>query len=207
MEENLLKDLKRIEVVICGTDRISSEELQIELVAKYRGEIDHIESDLDDGFVDINGNVNDRKPDYIRNLKTIRGKLQILLAKIKDEKKKPRVQLSSSPLISNTTYNNSSSDNNANNTLSNANTNENSNTINVELLFEEAKKQIEDNDSLSEEDISEILGKIEDLESLCKSDEKPRTKWSKAKEIMTWLFDKGAKVATIVLPLITEAIK
>ena len=119
MEEILKQDLELIDDIINFGNVTRAEILQIELVAKYRGEIEHIESDFDEGFIDINGNGHDRKPDYIRNLVTIRGKLQVLLAKIKDEKEKIKVKSSSKSIISNTTYNTNSNDNYKDTTLSN----------------------------------------------------------------------------------------
>ena len=113
------QDLELIDDIINFGNVTRAEILQIELVAKYRGEIEHIESDFDEGFIDINGNGHDRKPDYIRNLVTIRGKLQVLLAKIKDEKEKIKVKSSSKSIISNTTYNTNSNDNYKDTTLSN----------------------------------------------------------------------------------------
>ena len=193
MEQMILGDIQKIDSIDTIHDAKVYQKL---LVSKYRNEIPNIDKDLDKGYPALNGGTG-IQADYMQNLQNLKGKLEMFLAKIQDEKNKPKEKSVSPVSIVNT----NSSDNHANNTLSNTN------TVNIELLFEEAKKQIEDNDSLSDEDITEILNKIEELEDLCKSDEKPRNKWSKAKETMTWLFDKGAKVAEVVLPLITEAIK
>lgn len=194
MEETILKDIRRIEQT--STDYEASI-LQKELIAKYRGEIDHIEHDLDYGDYDMEYGGYDRSPYYTENIVHIKGKLEVLLAKIRDEKNKPQTQ----PYIVNTNTNTNSSDNY--NNLSNTN----NNTIDIKVLFEDARNKIEDDTSLSDAEVEEILDKINELEELHKSDERPRGKWAKSKEVMTWLYDKGAKVASTILPLIIKVIE
>ncbi|GAA0866628.1 hypothetical protein [Paraclostridium tenue] len=213
MEESILKDIKRIDEKLNSTcyHFYEAENLQKELVAKYRGDIDHIEKDLDyeDIAFDMYGNRFETPADYRSNLNNIKAKLEWHLAKLRDEKKQPKEQ--PVPNVSFVTNNNNHnhSDNHSSNTNSNnlSNNNNNSNTVDVKLLFEEARNVIEDDISLGEEELQEILAKINELEQLNNSDEKPREKWEKAKGAMTWLFTKGPKVATTILPLITEVIK
>lgn len=195
MEETILKDLERIEKTLYCSDW-ETEGLQRELVAKYRSKIDHIASDLDQGFCDFSHSGNDRLPDYTSNLIGIKGKLEVLLAQIKDEKNRPKEQ----PFPQISLVNTNSSDNHASNTLSNTN------TIHVELLFKNAKDTIENDTSLGDAEIDEIMQKINELEALHSSNENKRSKWSKSKETLKWVIDKGAKVAEVVLPLITAII-
>lgn len=207
MEETILKDIRRIE----NKDYYRAEDLQTELVAKYRGEILHIDEDLDQGYVGFSSSAYDVEPNYLSNLINIKAKLEVLLAKMRDEKNKPQTQ-PVSPIkldLVNNNNSNSNSDNHSTNSSDNNNTlsNTNNNTVDVKLLFEDAKNKIEDDTSLGEEELQEILAKINELEELHDSDERPRNKWNKSKEVMTWVLTKGAKVASIVLPLITEVIK
>lgn len=204
MEESILKDIKKIDEKLNSTFHFyEAENLQKELVAKYRGDIDHIEKDLDYGYVDFSGSGGDILPDYKSNLNNIKAKLEWHLAKIRDEKKQPREQQVSPFNIVTNNNNHNHSDNNS----SNNNNLSNTNTVDVKLLFEDARNKIEDDISLGEEELQEILAKINELEQLNNSDEKPREKWEKSKGVMSWLFTKGPKVATTILPLITEVIK
>ncbi|HBF5906853.1 hypothetical protein [Clostridioides difficile] len=199
MEETILKDIRRIQE---GVRSLScAERLQNELVAKYRGEIDHIDKDLDHGYVDFYGNGNDIQPDYMGNLNNIKGKLEVLLAKTKDEKSRPKDQ--PTPLVNVT--NTSSSDNHSNNTNNLSNTN--SNTVDIKLLFVNARKNIEDDTSLNDVEYEEILNRINELEEIHNSDESTRSKWGKSKQVMSWLLEKGPKIASTFLPLIQEVIK
>ena len=206
MEEIILKDIRRIEDI--GVDSDNARLLQKELVSKYRNDIPNIEKDLDRGYLAINGGTG-RCPNYIQNVINLKAKLEVLLAKIREKKKQPKEQ--PVPNVSFVTNNNNhnNSDNHSSNINNNnlSNNNNNSNTVDVKLLFEEARNVIEDDISLGEEELQEILAKINELEQLNNSDEKPREKWEKAKGAMTWLFTKGPKVATTILPLITEVIK
>ena len=187
----LLHDLDNLDKTIEQNNILRAMSLKIELANRYKEKIDDIEIYLDDDM------------DYMSSLIGLREELRKYLSNIFNENEESKSQTGCVVHI----CNNNSSNNNVNNTQSNTNSNANTNTINVELLFEEAKKQINENDSLSDENIAEILSKINELENLYKSDKNSRSKWSKAKEILTWLLDQGVQVATKILPLITETIK
>lgn len=203
MEETILNDIGRIKESLATSS--FAEGLQKELVAKYRAYIPDIEQDLDSGFVDFTWSGKNGEPDFRSNFINLKAKLEMLLVKIKDENSRSKEK--SSPLVHVTNTN--SSDNHSTNSSDNNNTlsNTNNNTVDVKVLFEDARNKIEDDTSLGEEELQEILGKINELEELHDSDERPRSKWNKSKEVMTWVLTKGAKVASIVLPLITEVIK
>lgn len=208
MEESILKDIQKIEETLKLTFHIyQAENLQKELVAKYRGDIDHIEEDIDPGYTDFSGSGGDILPDYKSNLNNIKAKLDWYLAKIKDDKKQPKEQQVPPFNIVTNNNNHNHSDNNSSNNNNLSNTNNNSNTVDVKLLFEDAREKIESDPSLGDKELKEILNKITELEKLYNSDEKPREKWEKSKGVMTWLFTKGPKVASTILPLITAIIK
>lgn len=82
-----------------------------------------------------------------------------------------------------------------------ANTNQNS--INISS-FTEVKKKIENMSSLPDDEIEQILQKLNELEKVINSDERKSKKWSKAKEIAQWVLDKGADIALAILPLLSN---
>ena len=84
--------------------------------------------------------------------------------------------------------------------------NENRVNIDINITFEMAIKQIEENGSLNEEDKKEIICEIIKLEEISKSAEKKVSKWQKAKPILLWLADKGVDIGITLLPLIYQAV-
>ena len=60
---------------------------------------------------------------------------------------------------------------------------------------------------MSDAEVGEILNRINELEELHNSEESPRSKWGKSKQVMSWLLEKGPKIASTFLPLIQEVIK
>ena len=83
---------------------------------------------------------------------------------------------------------------------------ENKNIINntMNISFEDARKTINDMSSLSENEIEEIQSKINALEEIVNSKESKSKKWSKAKDIIKWVADKGVDVGIALLPLILK---
>lgn len=88
----------------------------------------------------------------------------------------------------------------------NINNVENKNIINntMNISFEEARKTINDMSSLPENEIEEIQSKINALEEIVNSKESKSKKWSKAKDIIKWVADKGVDVGIALLPLILK---
>ena len=88
----------------------------------------------------------------------------------------------------------------------NINNVENKNIINntMNISFEDARKTINDMSSLSENEIEEIQSKINVLEEIVNSKESKSKKWSKAKDIIKWVADKGVDVGIALLPLILK---
>ena len=82
------------------------------------------------------------------------------------------------------------------------NNNENKNTMNV--TFDSVRKTIDSMTSLTEEEIEEIKDKISVLEEIVNSKESKSKKWSKAKDIIKWVADKGVDVGIALLPLILK---
>ena len=74
----------------------------------------------------------------------------------------------------------------------------------MNISFEDARKTINDMSSLSENEIEEIQSKINALEEIVNSKESKSKKWSKAKDIIKWVADKGVDVGIALLPLILK---
>jgi len=84
----------------------------------------------------------------------------------------------------------------------NINTNENSNYINIQLKIENAKKTINNNESLEPKERQEILEKLKKIEEIINSDEKKGDKWFKLRDIGKWIFDKSVDIGITLLPII-----
>lgn len=58
--------------------------------------------------------------------------------------------------------------------------------------------------SLTDNETKEILDKINEIETIINSNEKKKTKWEKAKPVLTWLADKSFDVGVAILPLLLK---
>ena len=120
--------------------------------------------------------------DYRREIRTIKAKLETLLAAgyrfeiPVNEKKVPLVKID----------------------------NRNENTLTVNITFDMVRQQIEDMSALSKTQIDEVLEKIKELEDIVNSDDKKPAKWERAKKILLWVADKGVDVGIAMLPLLLK---
>lgn len=206
MEELIKKDIQRIVSEISKNNNESAKKLQREIVTTYKSELPDIDSELSKDMTNLYGGGYFKRGDFVENLNIIKRRLEVYLIKLEDKSNAENDSKVLDSKIPSITINNSSnSDNHSNN--SNENSNENNNTVDIKVMFEQARKSINDDESLNDEEVSEIINKINRLEAIAGSNENKRGKWNKCKKVMSWLFEKGAKVATVVLPLITEVIK
>lgn len=58
--------------------------------------------------------------------------------------------------------------------------------------------------SLSEEQTIEVKQKIDEIESVVKSNDRKKNKWKKLKPVLLWLADKSVDIGTAVLPLLLK---
>ncbi len=86
-------------------------------------------------------------------------------------------------------------------------TNNNQNSMEVNLTFEQLKQKAESITSVSDKEIDEILEKINEIENICKSNDRKTKKWEKVKKIIIWLMDKGVDVAIQLIPSIINNFK
>lgn len=82
------------------------------------------------------------------------------------------------------------------------NRNENNNTISIS--FDKARETVDAMTSLPDKEIEEIQKRIDEIEEIVNSTESKSKKWSKAKEIMKWIADKGVDVGITLLPLLLK---
>ena len=75
------------------------------------------------------------------------------------------------------------------------------------MTFEQLKQKAESITSVSDKEIDEIMEKINEIESICKSNERKTKKWEKVKKIIIWLMDKGVDVAIQLIPSIINNFK
>ena len=83
-------------------------------------------------------------------------------------------------------------------------TNTNQNTNTVAVSFENAREAVNAMTSLPDEEIQDIQAKIDEIEEIVKSKDSKSKKWSKAKEIIKWIADKGVDVGIALLPLVLQ---
>lgn len=84
--------------------------------------------------------------------------------------------------------------------------NHNEVNITVNVTFNEVRNQIQNMSELSDDQAHEIMVKIDELEKIIDSGEKKTTKWSRAKEILKWVADKGVDVGIALLPLFLKIV-
>lgn len=85
--------------------------------------------------------------------------------------------------------------------------NNNQNTMEVNLTFEQLRDRVENITSVNDEEIDEILDKINEIEEICKSNDRKTKKWEKIKKILAWIMDKGIDVAIQIIPTVINNMK
>ena len=76
--------------------------------------------------------------------------------------------------------------------------------VQVDVNFSDVRKEIGNMGALTEAEIQEIFEKIDELETIVKSDDRKPVKWEKAKQIAKWVLDKSVDVAIAFLPLLLQ---
>jgi hypothetical protein len=85
--------------------------------------------------------------------------------------------------------------------------NENNLHVSLSVTFQEVRSQIQDMTALSTDQITEILLRIDELETISNSKDKRPQKWEQAKGIIKWVGDKGLDVGIKILTLILKAME
>lgn len=81
------------------------------------------------------------------------------------------------------------------------------NSVNVNVTFEQVRKEVEEMTSLTNEQTQEVLDKISEIEEVVKSKDSKKSKWEKVKPVLTWLADKSCDVGIALLPLLLKTLK
>lgn len=175
-----IKDIVDKDIDVCEKSMTSGsvEENYIEykrIRAKYEGIIDNFNSGTIRNWGDDGGSA------VRQNLKIFKEKLELFKAM---EYKNCRSDIS--PKVSIT------------------NNNTNSNTIDINISFEQARKNIENMTALPDSEVEEILTKVDELERIVQSKDRKTKKWENAKEIIKWIADKGVDVGIALLPLLLQ---
>lgn len=80
-------------------------------------------------------------------------------------------------------------------------------TLDLKAMFDSARKIIEEDEALGEEEVEEIISRINEIEGIGNENIPRPQKWRKLKDCVNWISTKGVKVAMQVMPLITEILK
>lgn len=80
----------------------------------------------------------------------------------------------------------------------------NTNSINIEISFDEARSSIENMPGLTHEQTEEILKRIDGLETINSENENKKKKWEKVKPILKFAIDKGVDVAMVIMELVAK---
>lgn len=168
-------DISICEQVSQGSNKYELREVHSRMISKYANIIDGFADNLQNIFYDENGNI--RK----QNIETMRQKLVLFKAMgytniFSKELNGPQVSVN----------------------------NVNQNTILNNISFEQVRNDVENMTTLREEEINDILEKIEEIEKLVQSSERKTKKWEKAKPIIMWIADKSVDVGITMLQLLLK---
>lgn len=171
----ITEDINKCEEIIKSGNKAVMNELHDTLLSKYAKIIDGFGENLHSLFYDNYGT-------YVKqNLETMRQKLVLFQAM------EYRNRYSTVAGDGNVTINN----------------NNNMDVI-LNITFSDAKERVENMTSLTEDEIQEVLTKIDELESIINSSERKTKKWNNAKEIIKWMADKSVDIGLTLLPLLLK---
>lgn len=167
---------------------LEMKELTQEIISVFNEEIKGLRTELDccKSYVVVPGQ--QKKFDYIGDLRKIKAKLTYYLATLGGKVSEKRPSL----VVNN--YNN------------NTNVNQNVTDLNLDLLFQTTESIINDMESLSIEETNSVLGKLEELKQISKSKDNRKQKWNKLGNIFKWLADKSVDIAIAFIPVISQVL-
>lgn len=174
-KEIIDEDIRRGKEIIEKSDKVNCNDFHKTLISKYSPIINSFDKKLYVLMYDEN------KTSCLSNIKTMVEKLELFKAM---------------------GYRNMNDNVDAGIIIHNNNTN--SNTIDISISFEQARKNIEDMTALTEAEVEEILSKMDELEEIVQSKDRKTKKWDNAKGIIKWVADKGVDVALTFLPLLMQ---
>lgn len=173
------EDIRRGKEILETKDIENYCDFQMQLITKYNSIIDSFGENLYNTYYDT-----DDRLDTRANIVALISKLELFKA-MEYQNMREKVD-------------------NAGITINNSNHNANTNSLELNLSFEQAKAAVENMTALSSAEIDEILQKIDELEYIVQSGEKKSKKWENAKKFVKWVADKGFDVAKVILPLVLK---
>ncbi len=183
-------DIKKIETVLLSDDEAQLKETHMYIDCKYSAYVPDWDKSVYGYFAGhgFNYELLD-KDSIIHNLKAMKAKLDGYSVGLEKPSSK--------------SY---SSSNNLNISLNNNNDINNTNEIHIDIsiAFEQARQQVENMTSLTNEQTKEILEKIALIEESINGEGTKKSKWEKLKPILGWLADKSFDVGMTLLPLILK---
>lgn len=78
--------------------------------------------------------------------------------------------------------------------------------VDISIVFENAVRQVEDA-CLPDAQEKEVLAKIQELKDIMESKESKGKRWAKIRDVFKWVAEQGIQVASIIVPLLANAIK
>ncbi|WP_461206914.1 hypothetical protein [Clostridium sp. DL1XJH146] len=189
-KKNFIKNyINLCDEVIASNNDLKAKELEGLICSTFENLVKNIKGGLDFDVPDFYSTGDVHRADHIANIKKLKSKLELLYSQAESNDSNPQ--------------NNAGINISLDNSSNNSNVNKNSLKIDLKVLFKEARDKIESNDSLSEEEMNEVLEKINEIEEINNSNESKNKKWFKLRPVMNWLGTKGVSVATSVLGLVT----
>ena len=202
-EENILRAGKDLEITnqIINTDYTykSTRENVIgfiyEVKGRYSSLINNFQAELERNYEQVT--IYGVMKDFLYDMEKIRKDINLIKGKLET-------------FIVNSgydyTYNNKTNEIVVNNL--NVNENKKSNKIDFEVNLKNIFSIIEENTSISQEEIEEIISKLNSIEEIVKDENLKRPKkWQKIKEIGKYILDKGIDISIVALPYILDVMK
>lgn len=184
-KKQFFEDINELDKIIKSENETEMREEYNKLIAKYSKVIPDFSNNMDgydikhEYFFDVGAESLKKNLKSIYEKMNICSNLNFIKINLKDDKEGPLFQIN----------------------------NNNQNSMEVNLTFEQLKQKTESITSVSDKEIDEIIEKINEIENICKSNERKTKKWEKVKRIIIWLMDKGVDVAIQLIPSIINNFK
>ena len=76
--------------------------------------------------------------------------------------------------------------------------------VSVHITFEQARSEVKEMSSLTDEQTQEVLERIDDIEQIINTDSSKKSKWERIKPVLVWLADKSYDLGKTILPLLLK---
>lgn len=76
--------------------------------------------------------------------------------------------------------------------------------VSVNITFEQARSEVTEMSSLTDEQTREVLEQIDEIERIIKTGSSKKSKWEQIKPVLKWLADKSYDLGKTILPLLLK---